>query len=832
MDDYGESGKSLHDATGIPFILIDTCEKPLKWNEAAKNLFPKIAKFNEHIISNVTPEEALRFRYLIADRVSFFTFDFPVLKNGESGTWIRLIRNRLANGNYLAVFADITDAKRKEFRLKEEKESAEKASISRSQFMANISHEIRTPIQTIIGMMELLVDTKLDEEQTEYVRQVRFSADVMLTLINDVLDFSKVEAGQLKIENIEFDLSDVIERSVDLVSMEAHKKGIEICIDISPNLPAIVKSDPGRLQQVLLNLVKNSVKFTSKGYILVTASPVMTGREQGNTIRFEVSDTGIGIQGDAQKKLFTQFFQADASTTRKYGGTGLGLAISRNIVELMGGTIGVKNNEPHGATFWFEIPLLRVQEQPAPALLPLETKTRFLIVDDNELTLSLLYTMLNSLGYSDITGATSGKIALDALRSARTVTEPFDIVLIDMIMPEMDGWRLAAEINKNREINQAQLYLMVPEGSFGADAKMKLLEWFNGYLYKPIKRRKLVELLRERRQTSIDLEIVEELESPDGEPLRETNETAQESAITGTISGRGASGTATSDMSGAHASGMSGAHASASSGAQVPQAENEMDAHTSGDAQEQPAKGLVVLIAEDHPVNRKLLKIFLEKAGATVITAEDGQEATEKMGSAPIDLIFMDIQMPRLNGYEATSWIRKRGYTLPVIACTASAQENEKEQCLLFGMTDILPKPYKKQEVIDIMLKYTRKKTEVTMENPDMSVFDNQSFFDIMMGDTDTAKILMGEFLEQTEAHLEILEEDIETGLYEDAGKTAHMIKGSALNITAKRLADASLVIEKNALTYTKEQLEAALARMRDELVTLRARLVEEGYNR
>ena len=568
---------------------------------------------------------------------------------------------------------------------------------------------------------------------------------------------------------------------------------------------------------MLLNLVKNSVKFTAKGYILVTARPVSSGLEHGNTIRFEVSDTGIGIQGDAQKKLFTQFFQADASTTRKYGGTGLGLAISRNIVELMGGTIGVKNNEPHGATFWFEIPLLRVQEQSSPALLPLETKTRFLIVDDNELTLSLLYTMLNSLGYSDITGATSGKIALDALRSARTETEPFDIVLIDMIMPEMDGWRLAAEINKNREINQAQLYLMVPEGSFGADAKMKLLEWFNGYLYKPIKRRKLVELLKERRQTSIDLEIVEELESPDSEPLREMEETTQTSAMKGAAaSGTGKSGT-----------GKSGTIAS---GTQESQDESGTDSHPTMDAGELPAKGLVVLIAEDHPVNRKLLKIFLERAGATVITAEDGQEATEKMGSGPIDLIFMDIQMPRVNGYEATSWIRKQGYSLPIIACTASAQENEKEQCLLFGMTDILPKPYKKQEVIDIMLKYTRKKTEVEMHTPDMSVFDNQSFFDIMMGDTDTARTLMGEFLAQTEAHLAILEEDIETGLYEDAGKTAHMIKGSALNITAKRLADASLVIEKNALSFSKQQLDAAFARMRDELVVLRARLIEEGY--
>jgi CheY-like chemotaxis protein len=545
-----------------------------------------------------------------------------------------------------------------------------------------------------------------------------------------------------------------------------------------------------------------------------------------------VSDTGIGIQGDAQKKLFTQFFQADASTTRKYGGTGLGLAISRNIVELMGGTIGVKNNEPNGATFWFDIPLLRVQEKTSPALLPIETKTRFLIVDDNELTLSLLYTMLNSLGYSDITGATSGKAALEALHSARTKTEPFDIVLIDMIMPEMDGWRLAAEINKNREINQAQLYLMVPEGSFGADAKMKLLEWFNGYLYKPIKRRKLVELLKERRQTSIDLEIVEELDSPEGEG--ETAENALPAKVPASAHGAtGAHGTAAAHTSAAVKSSSGPSGAKNAQNAPPSQASQEtQDADGSQSTHDQSAKGLVVLIAEDHPVNRKLLKIFLERAGATVITAEDGQEATEKMGEKPFDLVFMDIQMPRLNGYEATSWIRKQGYTLPVIACTASAQQNEKEQCLLFGMTDILPKPYKRQEVIDILLKYTRKNAEEQLSARDESVFDNQSFFEIMMGDTDTAKILMGEFLEQTESHLAILKEDIATGLFEDAGKTAHMIKGSSLNITAKRLADAALVIEKNALTFSKEQLEAAYQRMCDELATLRARLIEEGYSR
>jgi signal transduction histidine kinase/CheY-like chemotaxis protein/HPt (histidine-containing phosphotransfer) domain-containing protein len=766
----------------IPYVHLNQERKPIEWNAQAEEIFPSLSKdgFIDRILANLEVADAEVLRNLVSDNIPFFSFEFPGKTGTDDRRWFKFTQSRLKDGSYLAIFDNITDHKQREQLLLDAKTHAEKAIISRSQFMANISHEIRTPIQTIIGMMELLVDTKLDEEQTEYVRQVRFSADVMLTLINDILDFSKVEAGQMKIERIELDLSTVIERTVDLVSMEAHKKGLEICIDISPELPETVLGDPSRLQQVILNLVKNAVKFTEKGFILVSARALALDDpsvQVSDTVHFEVVDTGIGITTDAQKKLFTEFFQADASTTRKYGGTGLGLAISRNIVELMHGHIGVKNNENKGATFWFDLPFPKAEKQPTREKLKLSEQTRFLIVDDNELTISLLRRMLVSMGYTNITGVVSGKQALDALSIARKSSKPFDIVLIDMIMPEMDGWRLAAEINKNREINQAQLYLMVPEGSFGADAKMKLLEWFNGYLYKPIKKRKLAELLREHWQSSIDLEIVEELEASEPETIHAIDEPLPKEA---------------------------------------PSAES-------------PGKGLVVLIAEDHPVNRKLLKIILEKAGATVITAEDGQYATEAIEKEKVDLIFMDIQMPRLNGYEASSWIRDKGYTVPIIACTASAQENEKERCLSFGMTDILPKPYRKQEVIDIMLQYTEAhdaKEHLESQN----IFDSQSFFDIMMGDTDAAKALMGEFLSQTESHLEILEEDILTGNLDAAAKTSHLIKGSSLNVTAGSLADAALIIENGATSLPREGLLAAAERMRKELSLLRERLNEEGY--
>jgi signal transduction histidine kinase/DNA-binding response OmpR family regulator len=772
---------------GIPGMWLDAEWRVKAANDEARRIFADadMRDIRTLALANAGQEEMARLNYLLSERNPFFTFDFQYKPADGGARWYRLLMGPVRDSGALAIFDDVTPFRQKEQVLVAAKENAEKASISRSQFLANISHEIRTPIQTIIGMMELLDETKLDEEQTEYVRQVKFSTDVMLTLINDVLDFSKVEAGQLKIEHIEYDLSNVIERTVDLVSMEAHKKGLEICIDISPALPVMVITDPGRLQQVILNLVKNAVKFTAKGYILVSAKPVH------DAILFEVNDTGIGITDDVQKKLFTQFFQADASTTRKYGGTGLGLAISRNIVELMNGTIGVHGNASGGSCFWFTVPLVKAPAQPPAETRALRATTRFLVVDDNELTLSLIYNMLVSLGYTDITGATSGKAALNALHTARRVTQPFDIVLIDMIMPEMDGWRLAAEINKNHDINQAQLYLMVPEGSFGADAKMKLLEWFNGYLYKPIKRRKLAELLREHHQPTIDLEVVEELEAVDDA-----------------------------------------------------EADGEGEAER---APELPAKGLTALVVEDHPVNRKLMKVFLERAGASVVTAEDGQEAVEVMAGkdAAFDIVFMDIQMPRLNGYEAAAWMREHGYKKSIIACTASAQENEREQCLLYGMTDILPKPYRKENIIAMLLKHTGRSgpsasadaadaanpANALAEADSAPVFVSQEFFDIMMGDVDAAKLLMREFLSQTKQHLALLGEDIANGDRESVSKTAHLIKGSASNVTAARLAKASLAVERGAANMPDDVLKSAFERMERELERLERQLAQEGYS-
>lgn len=777
--------------------MLDSGGVPAEWNDAAVRLFPELGRNGkprggktilEHIAGLLRPEDRPSLRKDFPATDESFVADFPLLAGDGEAIWLRLIAQRQENEGFFCIIENITTAKKREIKLTEAKEQAEKDNVSRGQFLANMSHEIRTPIQTIIGMMELMTETKLDEEQTEYARQVRFSADVMLTLINDILDISKIEAGKMRIEEIEYDLTDVIELTVDLVSMEAHKKGLEVGIDISPELPGTVIGDPIRFRQILLNLVKNSVKFTERGHIIVRAEPVVPGDK--DRLHVEVIDTGIGVRQEIQDKLFNQFVQADSSTTRKYGGTGLGLAISKSIVTLMRGKIGIRSNRPNGAIFWFDIPLVAAPEQPANEIRTPQPLTRFLIVDDNAVASDILARMIAAKGYSDITRAESGMDALERLRTATRDGSPFDIVFIDMVMPEMDGWRLAAEINRNREINQAKLYMMVPEGSFGADAKMKLLEWFNGYLYKPVKRRLLYELLDGQLQETIDLEVVDELESPEIETRQDVKPV--EAVSTGA---------------------------------------------------DQPEKGLTILVAEDHPVNRKLLKIFLERNGARVVTAEDGQEATECVEREKIDLVFMDVQMPRMNGYEATRWIRSHGYTVPVIACTASAGENDHDQCLSYGMTDVLPKPYKRQEVSDIIRKHLgnirkeREKresaeTERTAEVATPGVFDGEAFRDLLMGDIDGAQTLAGEFLEQTTAHVALLGEDIDSGNATAIREGAHLIKGSALNMTANELAGIALKMETTAETAGRAELAADLERLKEAFARLREELKKEGLVR
>lgn len=761
----------------IPLLLFDSDGIPLHMNEAAKHIIKKISpEEGDFATINVwtrmerlcSEENVIKLRFLIEQNTPHFTFDLHIPGTDSGQLWLKFVFSRHQDGVWLVLIDDVTQQKLKERHLVSAKEDAEKASTTRSQFLANISHEIRTPIQTIIGMVELLAETRLDEEQIEYTRQVRFSADVLLTLINDILDLSKGEAGLLKIEEISFDLVDCIEKTVDLVSIEAHRKGLELIVDIHPQVPETVIGDPGRLRQVILNLVKNAVKFTAQGMVCVRVSiqKILGGssiHETHDYILVEVIDTGIGISYEARARLFTLFYQADSSTSRRFGGTGLGLAISKNIVTLMNGDIGMKSNDPGGSNFWFHLPLVRPSVTMETVHKPARPGMRILLVDDHEETLNSLSRTFSGLGYTHISQATSGMFALAMLHAAEQARRPFDIAFIDMVMPEMDGWRLAAEINKNRTINQVQLYLMVPEGAIGADAKMKLLEWFNGYLYKPVKRRMLAQLMDEQLQSSIDLEVVEDHR---------------------TVTTENASTAVQSEQP------------------PVPTIEEPP-----------PFPGLSVLVVEDHPVNQKLLRIFLEKAGCMVTTANDGTEALDAAQQKDFSVVFMDIQMPKLNGYLATKELRLRGFNKPVIACTASAQEDEREQCLSYGMDDILTKPFRRQDVLDALQKWhDRQRSTTTMTNDDTeTILDIPLLKEIVMNDIDTARSLMSEFLDQTREHIILLERDIGDGELQAIRQTAHLIKGSALNVTARQLAACALYLEQNAETATRDDLHKAL---------------------
>ncbi len=779
----------------VPFIVFDSMGIPEHWNPAAERILkrllpegisPRDHSVHEYVQQYCTAEEAIRIEYLVAQGIPHFTFELHIPGADNNFTWLKFIVSLQDNGTWFAIIDDITQQKIKERHLVTAKEDAEKASTTRSQFLANISHEIRTPIQTIIGMMELLSDTKLDEEQQEYNRQVKFSADVLLTLINDILDLSKGEAGLLKIEQIEYDPVECIEKTVDLVSMEAHRKGLELVVDIDPKVPAALIGDPGRVRQVVLNLVKNAVKFTANGMVQVAVTiekapaAAEAGQEHHEVLKVEVADTGIGISFEARAKLFTLFYQADSSTSRQFGGTGLGLAISKNIVTLMHGDIGMRTHESSGSVFWFQIPLLRPAVSMESVPRPGRPGMRILLVDDNEYTLRALARTFSYFGYTNVSQATSGNFALAMLHAAERSHHPFDLAFIDMVMPEMDGWRLAAEINNNRAINQVQLYLMVPEGGFGVDAKMKLLEWFNGYLYKPVKRRMLSQLLSEQLQNSIDLEVVEDLK-----PVEEAEEAAATPAVTKVES-----------------------------------------------APVKPAfSGFPVLVAEDHPVNQKLIRIFLEKEGALVSTANDGMEALEAAARVDFGLVFMDIQMPKLNGYLATRELRARGYLGPVIACTASAQENEREQCLLYGMDDILAKPFRRQDVLSILSKWKNHRRPETpmLENTENNpILDFELLTEILMGDTETARSLLAEFMSQTREHVALIGSDIAALEREAVRQTAHLIKGSALNVTARALAAKALELEEAApkaepavLMKIKESIEAAFSKLETEVSKL-----------
>ncbi|MDR1411539.1 MAG: response regulator [Spirochaetaceae bacterium] len=711
------------------------------------------------------------------------------------------------------ILHDLTREWHEEKRLKQIVLNAEAATEAKSLFLANMSHEIRTPIQTIIGMTELLQDTKLDQEQAEYSRQVRFSADVLLSLINDILDYSKIEAGKMELENIDFDLEQAVEQAVEMISLEAHKKGLEITLDIPPDAGIVIRGDQNKFRQIVINLAKNAVKFTRQGGALITVRlTTLGGRE---AVRVSVADTGVGVPPESRGQLFTTFFQVDPSHTRRFGGTGLGLAISRNLVELMGGNIGMLPNEPDGSIFYFTVPVERsggalpvsgdighagqgrAGAAPAEGLAAINRNIRILVVDDYGDSARVLASYLNDFGFDRVETVSSGEDALEELRVAASMNRPFELCFIDMIMPRMDGWRLAAEINSDKKINNTRLVLIVPQGLLGADAKMTLLRWFNANVNKPIKRRDLAACISAAlAEIGVDLEAV-----------------PPEPAV-----GRPAVPDSGAASAGATAGG--------------------------GDGPDEP----LILIVEDNPVNQNLFAMIIGKLGYRTITADDGVDALEKAAAYPVSFVFMDIQMPRMNGYKAAAELRKRGFTKPLIAVTASALADERINCIQAGFNDILVKPFRRPDIEKALVTWIAKTrppapsaapahpAKPAHPAPDSTareaaappgfgageaaaplVFDAGDLKETFMAETELIDSMLVKFIARTENQIEeSMPRAARIGDWETAMREAHTIKGVALSMSGKELGAAAARLEQAFKNTDRAGAAAALALVKE----------------